>query len=208
MLGILFILGMLTVSWLNSAKSQALSAQTASNLRQLFIATQAYSIDNQGQLPRFYHSEDSYPQTWHQRLAPYVHLGADSERVSPRIVFNSPYQNLTDPNRPDWWNEGTSFGMNNFFMSPDWDYSLARVSQSSSIVLAGDMEQTNCDFVNTSDGGNWYTPGGGHTWALPAFRHQGDSRAMFVFLDGHVRALTREELLYNPTNGPNVWREW
>lgn len=180
-------------------------ATTAGRLRQVHVLQMAFAQDNNGRLTPFYTS--ATPQTWQEKLLPYLNLvNRAGTKEDPKLVLNSPYQKITGGMAI--WQEGRSFGMNNFMADAGrWDYRIVRVPEASRIILAGDMQQGNTDFMNTSDGRNWYGSASG--WGLPAYRHAGKKKAMMLFMDGHTELLDAAELMRNPANGsPSRWCWW
>jgi prepilin-type processing-associated H-X9-DG protein len=169
----------------------------------------AYAQDHGGRMTPFYGNDDAGTNltTWQEVLLPYLNKAVVAgAKEDPRLVLNSPYQVRKEG--PSYWSQGRSFGLNNFMAHANWRYYQARVPQPSKVVLAGDMVQGNVDFMNTSDGANWYS-GGGITWGLPAYRHHNDKKAMFVFCDGHVELLGTDDLRANPVGGrASVWKWW
>jgi prepilin-type processing-associated H-X9-DG protein len=178
-------------------------AATASRLRQVHALQMAYAADNNGQLTSFWTSANKL--TWQERLLPYLNIiNKAGAKEDPKLVLNSPYQTVEE-GKP-FWQQGRSFGLNNFMDDARWKFRLSQVAEPARIILAGDMEQGNTDLMNTSDGKNWW--GGSASWGLPAYRHRGKSRAMMLFMDGHTELLTEEELKLEPAGRPSLWRWW
>lgn len=173
-------------------------ATTAGRLRQVHVLQMAFAQDNNGKLTPFYTDADR--TSWQKRLFPYLNL-IGNNRSDPKLVLNSPYHTNNTGNQ-------ASFGMNNFMSDGgQWNFRIVRVPEPSKIILAGDMVQANTDFMNTSDGGNWY--GTGFVWGLPAYRHAGKKKAMMLFMDGHTELLSEAELMLTPSDGsPSRWRWW
>ena len=179
-------------------------AATASRLRQVHALQMAYAADNNGTLTPFFHPTTNRV-TWHQRLLPYLSMvDKVGAKEDPRLILNSPYQKI-EVGKP-LWEQGTSFGLNNFMESDNWNFRLARVQRPSSIIMAGDMGQGRSDYVHTSEGLNHH--GRMLSWGLPAYRHRGKSKAMMLFMDGHTELLTEEELKLEPAGRPSPWRWW
>jgi len=184
-------------------------ATTASRLRQVHILQMAFAQDNDGRLTPFF-NDANYPdsnRTWQEKLFPYLSLVVVSgAKENPRLVLNSPYQKITGGQAI--WQEGRSFGLNSAIRSALWDYRVVRVPEPSKVILAGDMEQGNLDYMFTSDGQDIW--GNSPSWARrPAYRHAGKKKAMMLFMDGHTELLDAAELRMTPTNGsPSRWRWW
>jgi prepilin-type N-terminal cleavage/methylation domain-containing protein/prepilin-type processing-associated H-X9-DG protein len=204
-IAIIAILVSLGFTQFATSRRRAMEASTSSRLRQVFLGFQTYALENRLEYPRFYNPSEAQPLIWQARISP--HLGITDWRpeyqAKRAMVFNSPYQE-EDRSRP-YWQVGRSFGVNNFLAHPNWNFQSSVNPRPTQIVLVGDMMQSNSDFVNTADGENWY--GGGVTWALPAYRHRGD-RALFVYCDGHVEALTEEQLNLRPSDSGSRWIWW
>jgi len=178
-------------------------AATASRLRQVHTLQMTFAADHNGQLTPFWTSATGL--TWQERLLPYLKIvNKPGAKEDPRLVLNSPYQKI-EAGKP-FWQQGRSFGLNNFMDDARWKFRLSRVAAPARIILAGDMQQGNTDLMNTSDGQNWW--GGTANWGLPDYRHRGKSRAMMLFMDGHTELLTEEELKLQPAGGPSLWRWW
>ena len=180
-------------------------ATTAGRLRQVHVLQMAFAQDNNGELTRFYTAPA--PTTWQEKLFPYLNLvNLAGAKENPKLILNSPYQKIKGGQAI--WQEGRSFGLNNFMSDGgQWNFRIVRVPEPSKIILAGDMVQANTDFMNTSDGGNWY--GTGFVWGLPAYRHAGKKKAMMLFMDGHTELLSEAELRLTPADGsPSRWRWW
>jgi prepilin-type N-terminal cleavage/methylation domain-containing protein/prepilin-type processing-associated H-X9-DG protein len=173
-------------------------ATTAGRLRQVHMLQMAFAQDNNGRLTPFWTEQDKI--SWQTRLFPYLSI-LGTTRTDPKLVLNSPYQKKTTANQ-------ASFGMNSYIMLPTWDFRINRVPEPSKIILAGDMEQADLDYMVTSDGFDGW--GNSPSWAKrPAYRHAGKKKAMMLFMDGHTELLDAAELMRNPTNGsPSRWRWW
>ncbi len=178
-------------------------ATTASRLRQVHTLQMAYAADNNGRMTAFYTS--AAPVTWQEKLLPYLSIiNKAGAKEDPRLVLNSPYQKIQG-GKPVW-QEGRSFGLNNFMASDKWSFNVARVERPSSIIMAGDMEQGNSDYMHTSDGKNHQ--GNTQAWGLPAYRHKGQTKAMMVFMDGHTELLDKDALKLEPAVGASLWKWW
>ncbi len=169
----------------------------------------AFAQDNNGRLTPFW-NDTNYANTnwtWQEKLYPYLNLVVFTvNKEDPKLVLNSPYQKIKGGQAI--WLEGRSFGLNNYMRDmQNWNYRIINVPQPSKIILAGDMQQGRSDFLNTSDGRNWY--GTGPDWGLPAYRHAGKKKAMMLFMDGHTELLSEAELRLTPSDGsPSRWRWW
>ena len=183
-------------------------ATTAGRLKQVYVLQMAFAQDNNGKLTPF-HSDTNYPDTnwtWQQKLFPYLNLVPHALKEDPKLVLNSPYQKIVAGQQI--WQQGRSFALNSALKSANWDYMIVRVPEPSKIILAGDMEQGNLDYMVTSDGIDAW--GNMHSWAKrPAYRHAGKKKAMMLFMDGHTELLSEAELRLTPADGsPSRWRWW
>jgi prepilin-type N-terminal cleavage/methylation domain-containing protein/prepilin-type processing-associated H-X9-DG protein len=204
-MGILLLLAVLTIGATGRFQETGKQVATASRLRQVHMLQMAYAQDHGGQLTAFWSS--AAPLTWQEKLLPYLNrVNVAGAKEDPKLILNSPYQKIQGGRF--WFQEGRSFGLNNFMADTvHWNYRMVVVPEPSKIILAGDMVQGNNDFLNTSDGQNWY--GGTASWGRPAYRHAGQKRAMMVFLDGHTELLDEGELKLARDDGePSLWRWW
>jgi len=205
-ISIIAILAVVSVPAYDRFLESGQQAVTASRLRQVHSLQMAFATDNNGRLaPRWGDTNYANPNwTWQQKLIPYINKAAVQE--DPKLVLNSPYQKIIGGR--NIWEEGRSFGLNSWMFSTNhWNYSVFRVPEPSKIILAGDMEQGKSDYLFTSDGFDVW--GNSPGWARrPAYRHQGKSRAMMVFMDGHTELLTEEELKRAPADRPSPWGWW
>jgi len=203
--GVVLLLAALTIGTVGRFQEYGQQAATASRLRQVHVMQMIYAQDHGGQLTAFW--TPGAPLTWQEKLLPYLNrVNVAGAKEDPKLILNSPYQKIQGGRF--WFQEGRSFGLNNFMADTmHWNYRLVAVPEPSKIILAGDMLQGNNDFLNTSDGQNWY--GATVSWGLPAYRHAGQRKAMMVFLDGHTEMLGKERLKLEPDDGkPSLWRWW
>ena len=200
---ILVILASISVPAVARFIESGKEAATASRLRQVYAMQMAYAADNNGRMAAFH--TPAVPVTWQQRLFPYLGvLDRAGAQENPRSVFNSPYQRIKG-GQPIW-NEGRSFGMNNFMASTNWDFRIAIVQGPSKIIMAGDMKQGKSDYIHTSEGLDHN--GKTQSWGLIDYRHKGKTKAMMLFMGGHTELLTEEELKLDPDGRPSPWRWW
>lgn len=204
-LGIVLILAGLGFGVTGRFQESARQAATASRLRQVHTLQMAYAQDTGGQLTQFYTAAS--PTSWQEKLLPYLGIAnIAGAKEDPRSILNSPYQKIQGGRF--WYLEGRSFGLNNFMADgTNWNFRIAAVPRPSQTILAGDMVQGNVDFLNTSDGQNWY--GATVSWGLPAYRHADKKKAMMIFMDGHTELLDEAQLRLTPSGGgASLWRWW
>jgi len=204
-IAILAVLAAIAVGAIERFADSGKQAVTAGRLRQVYVLQMAFAQDNNGLLTPFWTSV--VPLTWQEKLFPYLNLvNREGAKEDPKLVLNSPYQKITGGQAV--WQSGRSFGLNNYMADTSrWNYRIIRVPEPSKIILAGDMHQGNCDFLNTADGKNWY--GSAPGWGHPEYRHVGKKKAMMLFMDGHTELLGEEELALKPSDGSaSRWNWW
>jgi general secretion pathway protein G len=131
---------------------------------------------------------------------PYVYPGATNGstlRSDPKSVFNVPDAKLGSGGV-------TSVGLNAYMASVNparyWNYRATLVPRPSSIILLGEIEPRNNDFVQPPD----QSLGAGY----PGFRRDKNTRALMAFCDGHVEALTADALRSTQPATTNPWFWW
>lgn len=216
---IIGILGAILLTLMGRVRSSAHNTQCVSNLRQIALAQQAYAQDNRGRYTPL-RIEFGSGVSWQNRLFPYVSR-RDSNLADPRGdrhgVFNCP-EAKHDEFLETWYG---SYGMNSALRHPEWNYYVNRVANPAQTILVGDMAVSGNDYLSTSDGyvvwsdyeqtrqsatmGHWTQ---GYYNGSVLDRHGGTNRANYAFADGHVRALSREELLLRPAGGRGLWDWW
>ncbi|MEM9882248.1 MAG: DUF1559 domain-containing protein [Planctomycetota bacterium] len=162
-------------------------------------------------------------------------------RSNPANLFNCPESDFVNDDRyttaPNSLMQGDANPANG---SDPWDqYKLDAVPNASEIIQLGetdgDLATPNSNYLASVDGTIGWVEGGfgvtqaGNWYSTPGFRHGGDAtgqvpgsldaarlmrgeRANMTFMDGHVAALTPEELLDNGglgfDNAGSPWRWW
>jgi len=175
-------------------------AECQARLQQIGVAHSLWSQDNNLQMVPPFNidpapGEENMP--WMERLLPYL-PGLDAEdRVDPDTVFNCPRRKALSGNA-QWWQEGVSFALNTFQQESQWDFKALRIPEPSKILHITEVVETNTEWANTADGARFGAP--------LAFRHGKFANALFC--DGHVEALTSEELTEDPSGRPSVWKWW
>lgn len=195
------LLAALLVPAIGKATDKANAAKATGNLRQLALAQLQYAADNNQCFTRAYTGTDPVPATWQTLLRPYLPAGnasAAAMRQDPKSVFNVPGAKL--PGTGGF----TSVGLNAYMSSVNpvryWNYRANLVQRGSSIILLGEIEVRNTDFIQPPD----VSLGG----AKPGFRRQNNTRALAAFCDGHVDALPSESLLSTLPSSTNPWFWW
>jgi general secretion pathway protein G len=186
---------------------QADAMSCAAKLKSLGTATVLYTLENQDQLPRSFHSAGANRQPgWAASIAPYLGISSSQIQTSWPGVFNahfrSPADTATDPFI-------YSYGLNvHFELTPDGDdyqgspATWRRLSQSPNpggTVLMGQTRPIKYgDHLMC------------HQWsgvqaAKNALNHAiHDGKANYLFLDGHVETL-RVEDTFDPARKINRW---
>lgn len=200
-------LASLTFTVVRSSMAKARAVQCMAKLRTLGVAVQLYTQDNQGQLPRSFHSAGAHREPgWAVSIAPY--LGISESQINDQWpeVFNefyrSPVDKTTDPYT-------YSYAMNvHFEMDPDGDdyegspttwHRLSNVPKPEATILLGQTRPVRFgDHLMC------------HQWssvqaAKNALNHDvHNGKANYLFLDGHVKTLRVEET-FDPSKKRNLW---
>jgi prepilin-type N-terminal cleavage/methylation domain-containing protein len=226
LLTVIAIIGLLAgilIPTVSAVRKKANHAKAVSNIRQLVLAHHAYAVENRDQFPVMYNSTATPPVTtsWQGIIAPYVNYTVGTKgddryrhRGDPRTIFNVPDsrpfkeqgRGVNDASiARNYYSDDTPFRRTSLIPTP------------SRYILLGECEEHNADRMNTlkKSGSGYADNKSGQCPLLPkntdlgAFRREGGTRALTGFCDGHVKALTREELRddITPANG-NPWRWW
>jgi len=196
-LGLLISMSMPAIS---AARARATAARAAGNLHQLAMAQILYAADNNQSFTPSWSPAD--PVSWQLRLLPYVYPNASNGstlRSDPKSVFNVPDAKLGSGGL-------TSVGLNAYAASANtnggryWNFRAQLVQRPASIILLGEIEPQNNDFVQPPDA----SLGGGK----PGFRRDNKTKALMAFCDGHVEALTTNQLLSTRAQPSNLWFWW
>lgn len=206
-IAIIAILAALLLPALARARGMARQAVCQSNLRQIGLAFQMYTLSNDGFLPRLH---PTWSTEWFEAITPYLPMrpcpGEEEYRSrikqcpsAPRLgadpattVFNYSYKlnNRLRRIRP----EGTGPGNFTSFKR------IGSIPFPSKTVLV-------FDGIADGDGPPHFTPTG--RWIVTARRHGG--RANLLFVDGHVRSHIEEFRTDQPWGwhednpGPFLW---
>jgi prepilin-type N-terminal cleavage/methylation domain-containing protein/prepilin-type processing-associated H-X9-DG protein len=200
-IAILAVLAALLLPAVRSVDGRAKETKCLSNLRQVGVAMTLYQAQNDGRFPEAYdvYAGPGVPRsTWIAKLIPLIG-GKDNDQVDPASVFNCPSRKPLS-GKAQWWADGSSFAMNTQIANANWNYRASMVPEPSKIVWVAEIVETNTEWVRTSDG----LPGFGATMA---FRHARDHTNV-VFCDGHAERRSREDLVFQPTDRPSLWKWW
>ena len=197
MIAIIAILAALLTPAVKKTIDSANATKAASNLRHLAMAEIQYAGDNNQCFTRGYATAGD--STWQSLLLPYIIAGGG--RQDPKSVFNMPGAKIPGSGGI------TSVGLNQYLpwaqLPPSpryWNYRANLVQRPSSIILLGEIEARNNDYIEPPD----YSMGG----AKPGFRRQNNTKALVAFCDGHVDALSSISLLSTLPNSTNPWFWW
>lgn len=204
---LLVALGGITAVSIRGALRRADAVQCAGKMKSLGVATLLYTQEQDGQLPRSFHSAGAHRQAgWARSLAPY--LGASEEQIEnqwPALFddwFRSPVDATSDVRI-------YSYGLNvHFELDPDGDDYIGspatwrRLHQSpnpaATIWMAQPKPVLYGDHLMC------------HQWsglqaAKNALNHSvHGGKANYLFLDGHVEMLRVEET-FDPVRKINRW---
>lgn len=186
---------------------QADAMSCAAKLKSLGTATVLYTLENQDQLPRSFHSAGANRQPgWAASIAPYLGISSSQIQTNWPGVFNahfrSPADTATDPFI-------YSYGLNvHFELNPDGDdyqgspATWRRLSQSPNPAGTVLMGQTHpIKYGDHLMCHQW----SGVQAAKNALNHAiHDGKANYLFLDGHVETL-RVEDTFDPARKINRW---
>ncbi|AHF90003.1 N-terminal cleavage protein [Opitutaceae bacterium TAV5] len=220
---IIGILAAIIIPVAGRVRKNAMTARATSNIRQLVLAHHAYAVENRDRFPPVHNGDSESPTyepgSWQNHIAPYVayKIGTKNDdryrhRGDPRTIFNVP------DSRP-WKEQGRHVNapsINRSFYSNSANFRPSVIPVPSRYILLGECEESNVDRISTlKKSGSDYAHNKGEAPLLPtntefgAFRRENGNKALMGFCDGHVKALTREELRddITPANG-NPWRWW
>lgn len=225
-IGIIAVLISILLPALSKARAAAVAVSCASNLRQLAIAEHAYADANRGAFTAVWSTGDQV--WWQRRLQPYLVKTAyiHNQEVGALVNRNSSGQlarnlstlgNCPAASRDRLENVNaahpyqlTSYAVNGAMQHPKWKYSRNRVKRSSDVIILGDMEIGEGEYLFSSDKWRCVTASGWTTtsWSSPpGFRHGSNGRlANFAFADGHVAALNYGETTH--LYAPSYWIWW
>ncbi|MDP3850812.1 MAG: prepilin-type N-terminal cleavage/methylation domain-containing protein [Luteolibacter sp.] len=210
LLVVVLVIGALAAVATASARGsirKANAIRCAAKLKSLGTATLLYSQENQGQLPRSFHSAGSHHQPgWAVSTAPYLGISESQIETDWKGVFNTHYRSPADPSTDPFV---YSYALNvHFELDPDGDDYIGspanwrRLHQSPSpgaTILLGQTKAVR--FGDHLMCHQW----SGVQAAKNALNHAiHDGKANYLFLDGHVETL-RVEDTFDPSRKINRW---
>jgi len=202
-IAVIAILAAILIPVIGQVRMRALFTQDASNLRQLGVANQLYIQDNDGLLVRPFLKDDNgkrISQGWTWNLMPYITGYKDltveqRKEVETRAnsVFNSPAREENDAVG------GRTYGLNfQIYREDPANVRIINIPDPSQIVHIGPTEFAYNQWMKSADG---IGPG-----PEMAFRF-GDT-TNFLYVDGHVEAHTKEEMVLEPADGSKSKLRW
>ena len=221
-IAIIGILMAIIIPVVGRVRDSAKSTQDMSNVRQLALAQLTYAGENKGRMAAGYDMGEpasSFNQLWQSRLLPYLSTatGVDANstvhdvRRRPGNIFVSPNADFDQPQAAAVLAAGlgaTSYRLNVNLNSwswwtggPRWSFRVDAPPTPSRVLLLGNASLDNVDYA-MPEHESW------GTWALIDIPHAGKTRANWAFADGHVQALTREQLNQSGPNAIYLWRWW
>lgn len=194
-IGIIAILLGILLPVVRGARTQSLSVQCSTQLRELFIAQTHYANDNRGQVTPIVQSGER----WEQLLARYVR----TDGIMPRELMHCPSSPKRDEASP-LLGRFSTYGINPAMQMKNWRYRRdARMDAGRIILMADKSDHALDDFLTTADGwfmladdalGQWWrftdhNPRGG-------LRHGGRGQpvANALMADGHVAPLGQRDM--------------
>lgn len=190
-IGVISLLLAIAIPALSAARDRAVDASCRNNLRQLFQAQQAYAIDY-GTFTAVW--SDAEPISWRLRLEQRLPGGnalthcpaadhAESEQFGGVEITKA------------------SYGLNGVMQFDRWKFQPQRVPTPANIIAIAEQAPSSLETAMTSDGfGVWANEQHANWFRSPehepslGYRHPGGGGSNVVMMDGHVRALSHEQL--------------
>lgn len=188
--GLVGVLVALLLPALRGARQSAFAVSCAANLRELYVAQTQYAAENRG---RYAGVAQSAEERWERRLERYLVKGS----AEPSRLMHCPAAVI-----PDAAGQVSSYGLNPCIMMSNWRMRRDARMDSSRIILMGDKPAQLDDYLTTNDGWyllqpqetGWWYRSEGHS-SRSQLRHSRIQRANLLMADGHVEALSANELL-------------
>lgn len=203
-LGIISVLALLVFSGTKGAQATAQSAACASKLRQQGAAFMAYASDHSGRLPLSWNGTNDADNNWWYHLTPY--LGLNVEKSWPEVIracqpnapLGCPSTKVGDSGYPLPWASYTMPQSQRSYLANIGNsngegvlLSIIRRPATSLLVAEGHHHPDFNTWRETPHGTGFGT---GTTFGL-SFPHNKKMNALFV--DGHVQAMSSEDLERN-----------
>jgi prepilin-type processing-associated H-X9-DG protein/prepilin-type N-terminal cleavage/methylation domain-containing protein len=213
-IGIIALLISILLPALNKARQAAQAVQCASNLRQLVLGEHMYADAHKDKFTAYWSATQ---QTYfNQKLQPFLMKMMDKD-ASGQAARNVSVLGNCPSSKETLFDPTSGFKLSTYALTSamthrKWAYRRSIVRRSAEMILLGDAEVTQLDYLFASDNyrvisassptdGVWEQK----TWQNvgPAFRH--GKRAQFGFVDGHVEGLTTEQAMHNAQPNPWFW---
>jgi len=193
-----------------------------SNVRQIALAQLNYAGDNKGLMAAGWDMGEpsgSYNILWQSRLLPYLATapGVDANSTVHDVrrrsgnIFVSPNADFDQPQVPAILTSGrgvTSYRLNVNLNSwswwpggPQWSFRVNAPPNPSRVLLLGNASLDDVDYA-MPEHESW------GAWALIDTPQFLKTRFNWAFADGHVQALTREQLNQSGPGATYLWRWW
>lgn len=175
------VLMALAMSFTSRAMSRARSAESLSNLRQVGVAALLFASEKGGRLPL----ATGGGELWIEQIWPYAYpgqeypgfAGSDPPEKFKGTIFHSPNVERERPPMP------RSFGWNYISSLSFPTMQAVAIDNHSKVCLAADTRTSSA----LSSAGINFRNGSSRDWA-------NDGRAHVLFMDGHVEAMTKEQV--------------
>lgn len=206
-LAILALVAALLIPALSSIRARAMQTEDASTLRQLGSALLLYAQNNQGAIPKSFHSAGAHSQSgWARSIAPFLDSQFDPDRDDWENFFNTHYRSPFDEETNPFL---FSYGLNVYFeLNPNGDSypgtpqqwnRLSRIpSPNQTIALARIRPVFFADHFMC----HLWTTNQAPQNSVATDSH--DRKSNILFLDGSVSRLAPEET-FSTSKKINMW---
>jgi len=222
-IAIIGILAAIIIPVVGNVRSSARTAQGVSNLRQIAIATLAFSGENKGRLPEANANAANGYKDFRHRLAPYISASAD--RTEFNKLFQDPSSSVeTADNACHFTANHSAMGLR--IADQGGPRRINEYSSPSKVILYHDGSQTYTNprggvelsgwaVANGTLGNTWFTsnPEWWAEWANAAidpgpntdetlgrgnirWRAAKETSAKFAFMDGHAAILKKDQVTF------------
>lgn len=207
-IAIIAILAALLLPALNKARARARDATCSGNLRQIALALQSYTNDNQGFVMAYMDTRQNY-RKWQTALMPYLYPGENFKLAGgsaylvdgiPRPIFRCPAQ----PQEPTGVSRRSNYGVNLFVFSPtsvNCNPQIWRIKAPSRRMLVMDRQSTPSETTTDTDISSCLQLGR---------RHGSNSGPNISFADGHqemrrVSSIPAPGFCYSISDANYIW---
>lgn len=186
---IMALLALLALPTYRGFMQKSRKAGCAANLRTLYTASMSWSADHNNHILLGHDSAGTFGPTgrgWIQALKPYLNQPNTGEVTK---VFTSPGNPVRNVR---------GYGMNHelrarrpgstIFITPRTTYRVNQIAMPSKLMIMGNSQRPNSNWMNLTPTDAEIVGGIPDDWF-------GDGTANFLFLDGHVEAIKRTDLL-------------